>query len=166
MGQGSRVKISGIVLAEKSENGWKYISNQGHAVSEVAGGGHTASEATGGAPVATPAERQLTPQEAVAKAKQELSIIEGAIDRYLADNGSYPKGKMGLGFLIQGPFGSSTWKGPYLKTLDKDPWGQAYIFEYPGVHNTTSYGQNAKSYDLMSMGPDGRVGGGDDITNW
>jgi hypothetical protein len=40
-----------------------------------------------------------------------------------------------------------------------DPWGNPFIYEYPGKRNP--YG-----FDLMSMGPDGRVGGGDDITNW
>ena len=35
-------------------------------------------------------------------------------------------------------------------------WGNDYIYEYPGK-------RSQGSYDLMSMGPDGRVGGDDDI---
>ena len=35
----------------------------------------------------------------------------------------------------------------------------AYIYECPGKNNPNGY-------DLSSMGPDGRAGGDDDITNW
>ena len=41
----------------------------------------------------------------------------------------------------------------------KDPWGNDYIYEFPGKHNSSSF-------DLLSMGPDGRSGTEDDITNW
>ncbi|MBE7558282.1 type II secretion system protein GspG [bacterium] len=40
-----------------------------------------------------------------------------------------------------------------------DPWGNAYVYEYPGRHNE-------RGYDLMSLGPDGRAGTEDDICNW
>jgi type II secretion system protein G len=40
-----------------------------------------------------------------------------------------------------------------------DPWGRPYVYECPGKHNPSSY-------DLMSMGPDGRIGGDDDLANW
>jgi general secretion pathway protein G len=43
--------------------------------------------------------------------------------------------------------------------LPKDPWQNEYIYECPGKHNE-------KSYDVMSMGPDKRIGGDDDICNW
>ncbi|HPU57440.1 MAG TPA: type II secretion system protein GspG, partial [Verrucomicrobiota bacterium] len=51
--------------------------------------------------------------------------------------------------------------GPYLDndTVPKDPWGNDYIYVYPGR-------RNANSYDLSSPGPDGRPGTDDDITNW
>jgi hypothetical protein len=41
----------------------------------------------------------------------------------------------------------------------KDPWGGEYIYRYPGQNNQDGY-------DLYSYGPDGKLGGDDDITNW
>ena len=43
--------------------------------------------------------------------------------------------------------------------LPNDPWGNPYVYECPGKNNVSSY-------DIMSMGPDGRAGSEDDITNW
>ena len=61
---------------------------------------------------------------------------------------------------MEQPKDATNWRGPYLKkAVGQDPWHNPYIYECPGRHNT-------KGYDLMSPGPDGRVGGGDDITNW
>jgi general secretion pathway protein G len=55
---------------------------------------------------------------------------------------------------------SDTWKGPYLKkkSVPSDPWGSAYIYVAPGVHNP-------ESYDLSSLGAD-KVESADDIVNW
>jgi general secretion pathway protein G len=101
-----------------------------------------------------------TLQAQIAATKSEISNFATALDAYEVDNGSYPKGKNGLQDLVTAPRNSSSWKGPYLsKDIPLDQWGHAYIYECPGKHNPSSY-------DLMSMGPDGRVGGDDDITNW
>ena len=40
--------------------------------------------------------------------------------------------------------------------LPVDPWGNPYIYYYPGKHNPNSY-------DLLSAGPDGKEGTDDDI---
>lgn len=92
-------------------------------------------------------------------AQTQISSFSTALDAFEVDNGYYPKGKNGLGDLVQQPRDTQNWHGPYLKDIPKDPWGNDYIYECPGRHNPSSY-------DLMSMGPDGRVGGDDDITNW
>ncbi len=82
------------------------------------------------------------------------------LDAFEVDNGYYPKGSNGLTELIEEPKDAKNWRGPYLKqTVPNDPWGNSYVYECPGKHNE-------KGYDLMCMGPDGRVGGNDDITNW
>jgi general secretion pathway protein G len=61
---------------------------------------------------------------------------------------------------VQVPSGATNWRGPYLKKgIPADPWGNPYVYNYPGKNNPDGY-------DIMSMGPDGRVGGGDDINNW
>ena len=101
-----------------------------------------------------------TEQARVTAATSQISTFGTALDAFEVDTGRYPKGKNGLAELIQQPRDAQNWKGPYLKSdLPADPWGRAYIYECPGKHNPSSY-------DLSSMGPDGRVGGDDDITNW
>jgi len=90
-------------------------------------------------------------------AQTQLSSFETALDAFEVDNGYYPKDD--LMSLVEQPSDAQNWHGPYLKDIPLDPWGSAYVYEYPGKHNE-------KGYDLMSMGPDGRVGGDNDIINW
>jgi general secretion pathway protein G len=93
-------------------------------------------------------------------AKSQISSIELALDAFEVDTGFYPQGSAGLNALVEEPNNTQNWKGPYLKKgIPNDPWGNPYIYNYPGKNNP-------KGYDLMSVGPDGRAGGDDDITNW
>src|SRR5947207_2841848 len=92
-------------------------------------------------------------------AKTQISNLATALSAFEVDNGYYPKGKNGLQDLVSAPRNSTTWKGPYMDKIPNDPWEHPYVYECPGKHNPTSY-------DLMSMGLDGKVGGDDDITNW
>ena len=101
-----------------------------------------------------------TEQARTTAAQSQISTFGTALDSFEVDMGYYPRGKSGLHDLVEPPRDAANWKGPYMKNdIPNDPWGNAYIYEYPGK-------RNAKSYDLMSMGPDGRVGGDDDISNW
>ena len=101
-----------------------------------------------------------TEQARMTAAQTQLATFGTALDAFEVDNGSYPKGRNGLQELVTQPRESQNWKGPYLKSaIPLDPWGNAYIYECPGRRNPSGY-------DLMSMGPDGREGGDDDITNW
>ncbi len=90
-------------------------------------------------------------------AQAQISSFATALDAFEVDVGAYPRS---LQDLVEPPAQTPNWRGPYLQRgIPLDPWGNPYIYEIPGRNNP--YG-----YDLMSMGPDGRVGGGDDITNW
>ncbi len=91
-----------------------------------------------------------------AAAHADLSSIKTALDAFEVDNGFYPKN---LQDLLQQPNNAKNWHGPYLDKLPVDPWGNPYLYYYPGKHN-----QN--SYDLLSVGPDGKEGSEDDIGNW
>jgi general secretion pathway protein G len=82
--------------------------------------------------------------------------IKTALDRYEIDNGSYPRS---LNDLIQAPGDAKHWSGPYIDQLPIDPWGNPYIYYYPGKHNQAGY-------DLLSMGLDDKEGTDDDIGNW
>jgi general secretion pathway protein G len=100
-----------------------------------------------------------TEQAKVTAAITQIASFATVLDAFEVDNGYYPKGKSGLMELVQQPRDAQNWHGPYLKEIPKDPWGNEYVYECPGRNNPSSY-------DLMSMGPDGRVGGDNDITNW
>ena len=101
-----------------------------------------------------------TEQARQTAAVSQIATFGTALDAFEVDTGHYPKGKSGLLDLVQQPRDAQNWKGPYMKNeIPKDPWGNDYIYECPGKHNPSSY-------DLMSMGPDGKAGGDDDITNW
>lgn len=82
--------------------------------------------------------------------------IKAAIDRYKMDNGFFPRR---INDLVQAPADTKHWNGPYLDQHPADPWGDKYIYEFPGKHNPNSY-------DLLSAGPDGKEGTDDDIGNW
>ncbi len=99
-------------------------------------------------------------QARITAAQTEISSVEVALDAFEVDNGYYPQGSDALLQLVERPADNPNWRGPYLKkAVTNDPWGNPYIFESPGRYNVDGY-------DLYSMGPDGKVGGDDDITNW
>ena len=100
-----------------------------------------------------------TEQARQAAAKTQISSFGTVLDAFEVDNGYYPKGKSGLNDLVQAARDAKNWRGPYLKEVPKDPRGNDYVYECPGKNNPTSY-------DVSSMGPDGQLGGDDDINNW
>ena len=82
--------------------------------------------------------------------------IKSALGAYEVDNGFYPRS---LQELITVPSNAKNWHGPYLDRLPQDPWGNPYVYYFPGKHS-------ANSYDLLSIGPDGKEGTDDDIVSW
>ena len=98
-------------------------------------------------------------QAKLTAAQSQISSFQMALDAFEVDNGFYPKSG-NLNSLVDQPGNCSNWKGPYLaKGIPLDPWGNSYVYDYPGKHN-------ANGYDLLSMGPDGRSGTEDDVNNW
>ena len=96
-------------------------------------------------------------QAKVTAAGTQIKSFELALDSFEVDTGSYPNS---LDALVNEPSGVQNWKGPYLKqSIPVDPWGNAYVYTYPGKHV-------ANGYDIQSFGPDARAGSDDDITNW
>jgi len=90
-------------------------------------------------------------------ASSETSTMAAALELYKADTGSYPTTAQGLAALRSQPPGVAGWIGPYLDhPIVADPWGHAYIYRCPGT-------LDPGGFDLLSMGPDGLIGGGDDI---
>ena len=91
--------------------------------------------------------------------KTEISILQTQLDAFEIDTGRFPTAGEGLGALLQQPAGVQSWRGPYLERgKPKDPWGNEYVYRYPGQKNTSGFA-------LYSLGADGREGN-DDIGNW
>jgi len=112
------------------------------------------------AAVVVPKFTARSEQAKISAAKTDIANMETALDAFEIDTGRYPAGDEGLAALVSQPGNANGWKGPYLKKMvAADPWGNPYQYRCPGTHNPTSY-------DLFSMGTDGREGGPDDITNW
>jgi general secretion pathway protein G len=100
-----------------------------------------------------------TEQARITAAQTQISTFGTALDAFEVDTGSYPRGQDGLAQLLVQPADVTGWRGPYLKSdIPLDPWGHAYVYEYPGR-------VNANGYDVISAGPDGQFGTPDDIIN-
>lgn len=84
--------------------------------------------------------------------------IKSALGQFEVDNGFYPKS---LNDLLVAPANAKGWHGPYLEgsKIPLDPWGNSYIYYFPGK-------RNASGYDLLSTGADAKEGTDDDIGNW
>jgi len=99
----------------------------------------------------------------VSTAKANLAEIESALERLYIHLDRYPTMEEGLKVLVEAPVtDDKKWRGPYVKVLRPDPWGNPYQYRHPGIHHPTSF-------DLWSRGADGAEGGegeGADIGNW
>jgi general secretion pathway protein G len=99
----------------------------------------------------------------VSAAKGHIAELEAAIERFNVHMDRYPTADEGLKILVEAPPGEdSKWRGPYVKQLRVDPWGNAYQYKSPGTHHATSF-------DIWSRGADGADGGegpAADIGNW
>ncbi len=85
----------------------------------------------------------------------QIHQLADALDLYRLSTNKYPNSSEGLQALVA-PKDNVR---PFLPNVPKDPWGNDYVYVYPGVHNPGGF-------DLMSYGPDGVAGGGDDVGNW
>ena len=112
------------------------------------------------AAIVTPKFAKRSEQARITSASTQISQFEVALDAFEIDVGRYPTTSEGLEALVKKPANAEGWQQAYLKRdVPLDPWGNEYIYRYPGQYNEDGY-------DLYSYGPDGKQGGGDDITNW
>jgi general secretion pathway protein G len=105
-----------------------------------------------------------TTQDAkVSAAKSQIAELESALERFYIHMDRYPTADEGLKVLVDAPAGADQkWRGPYIKQLRNDPWGNPYQYVFPGTHHATSF-------DIWSRGSDGAEGGegaAADIGNW
>jgi general secretion pathway protein G len=106
----------------------------------------------------------------VSAAKSQIELLSLALSQYRLDSDQFPTTDQGLAALREQPtIGDATgeaprnWRGPYLaRVVPLDPWARPYVYVSPGAHNP-------KSFDLYTLGRDGREGGeGEDadVTSW
>ncbi len=100
-------------------------------------------------------------QAKVTAAQVDITAIGASLDMFEIDNDRFPTTTEGLKALVEKPANADGWQRPYLskQEVPKDPWGNEYIYRQPGQNNEYTY-------DLSSMGPDGKSNTDDDITNW
>ena len=95
------------------------------------------------------------------KVFSDFKAIQTALTLYRLDNHSYPPSDAGLQSLVSSAgSGRNFREGGYLTEVPKDPWGNGYLYLFPGQHG---------DFDLYTMGADGVAGGTDqnaDVGNW
>lgn len=99
----------------------------------------------------------------ISKVKNDIQVLESALELYRLDNFKYPTSDQGLNALIVKPSEDlKNWKtGGYIKKLRKDPWGNDYQYSQPG--------REGAEYDIYSYGADNSEGGEGpdaDIGSW
>ena len=100
----------------------------------------------------------------IGAAKAHVAELESALERFYIHMDRYPTAEEGLKSLVYAPAGDTNkkWRGPYVKQVRNDPWGNEYQYRAPGLHHSTSF-------DLWSRGADGADGGeavAADVGNW
>lgn len=99
----------------------------------------------------------------VTAARAQINAFMTALGAYKLDTGTYPTTEQGLKALREPPPGVKNWQGPYLpQDIPNDPWGNPYVYRYPGEHG-------GYEPEIISYGADGRPGGegvNADIVSW
>ncbi|MFO1078425.1 MAG: type II secretion system major pseudopilin GspG [Planctomycetota bacterium] len=80
-------------------------------------------------------------------ARTSVTTIEGAVEMYVLEVGRFPQS-------LQDLTARDVKGGPYLKSIDKDPWGSD--FQLRG---------DDKDFEVLSCGPDRNEGSEDDISS-
>lgn len=110
-----------------------------------------------------PQFRGTTTDAKIGTAKSNIAELESALERFYIHMDRHPSNDEGLDALVTAPSGSEEkWRGPYVKLLRPDPWGNPYQYRNPGTHGTGAF-------DLWSRGADSADGGekeNADIGNW
>ena len=99
----------------------------------------------------------------ISAAKANITELESALERFNIHMDRYPTTEEGLKILVDPPNEEEKkWRGPYIKMLRPDPWGNPFQYRNPGTRHPTSF-------DLWSRGEDGADGGENnaaDVGNW
>src|SRR6266542_1737074 len=74
----------------------------------------------------------------IGAAKAAVAELESALERFYIHLDRYPAVAAGLKVLVEPPSSDDKkWRGPYIKMLRPDPWGNPYQYRVTGVHHTS-----------------------------
>ncbi len=81
----------------------------------------------------------------------QISLLDGAVNRFFADVSRYPTEAEGLQALIDEPKDAEGWNGPYLEkqTLPTDGWKHDFVYQL----------DEKWDFIIISYGSDGKEGG-------
>lgn len=95
----------------------------------------------------------------IQKAETEIKTLGASLLQYKTLGGRYPTERQGLQALVTKPTVAPIPKRhTAIKAISNDPWGNPYIYKMPGTKDPTTY-------ELISTGPDGVLGGDNDISS-
>lgn len=93
-----------------------------------------------------------------ARVRADIKAIKTQLGVYEMQNLRPPTTEQGLEALVNRPGGEPAprrWR-QLMEKVPLDPWGEPYVYYWPGK-------KNPKGYDLFSKGADRQLGGDDDI---
>ena len=97
------------------------------------------------------------------RVKADMQCVSNALRMYNAQNGFFPTTEQGLKALVVQPTTEPRprqWRCAFDDSkVPRDPWDNEYNYVCPGKHN-------AKSFDIISSGPDRLPNTADDLGNW
>jgi general secretion pathway protein G len=94
-----------------------------------------------------------------AKAASDIAVLTSALNQFRLDCDRFPTTEEGLDALRVQPGDVTGWRGAYLeKAIPPDPWGNPYVYEYPGPGGDDTF-------TVVSYGADGAPGGEGDASD-
>lgn len=92
--------------------------------------------------------------------RNDCASLGNALSMYKLNAGTYPSTQQGLRALVDKPTSNPVprmWTN-ILTKVPLDPWGQEYLYRFPGKKNATEF-------EIISKGKDGQEGTADDISS-
>ena len=96
----------------------------------------------------------------VQQAGSDMTTLRSSLIQYKTLAGRYPTSAQGLQSLVTKPTSApkpKKWVN-VMKSIPLDPWGNPYQYKMPGTKDTSTY-------EIISFGKDGVLGGEDDISS-
>jgi len=104
--------------------------------------------------------KNISDSGAITVVDGDFASIDNALQAYRNNAGNFPSGQQGLMALVEKP-SSAPRPRRWIQIMDqlpKDPWGNEYVYKYPGS-------QNRSRPELICYGKDGLEGTEDDMSS-